>query len=287
MKHRLLFWCLFVVVFATSLFVSSVYFPAVAARKKSSTKSSAKSGKSGKRAASTTAKFGRGGSSSASGKSTNVKGRSGTSSSATKSSVKSGKRAASTTAVGRTQVNQQRPAKSGKSGKRAAATSMASRPSAPTAQRSGKRAATRDRISNRRGNTITQSSTTTQGKSGKFCLLNTVLTSTGAGQFKTSDGVICTRPDNTSVSENATGVIIKCNAGYYDIGTACVVCPAGSYCTNGTKTLCDYGYYSATTGATQCSKCSGDGVTLERGATTQDACVNITCPSGTTFTIPD
>ena len=278
MKHRTFFWCLFVVIFTISLCVHSPYCASAATQKRS-----------GKRASSSMKKSSGSGKSSAQSRSGNAKRAATTSVQSARSSgsrpsapavQRSGKRAAATSrGVGPSSATQSR------SGKRAAATSRGVSPFSATQSRTGnaKRAAARNRSLYRQGSTASQTTAT----KGKYCPLNTPLTSAGTNQFKTSGGDICSRPDNTSVSENATGVILKCNAGYYADTTACVICPAGSYCSNGTKTPCDYGYYSDTTGAFQCTKCSGDGVTLERGSTNAGSCINITCPSGTTFAIPD
>ncbi len=97
---------------------------------------------------------------------------------------------------------------------------------------------------------------------------------------KCPDGITCvgTYPDNMvcpdglhlhsdgqclSYAENDPGVPGACNPGYYDSGTECVACPAGSQCVSATDFTCMDGYWK---NGNKCDLCPD----------------NSTCPTGST-----
>ncbi|MCQ2599569.1 MAG: hypothetical protein MJ187_04330, partial [Alphaproteobacteria bacterium] len=47
-----------------------------------------------------------------------------------------------------------------------------------------------------------------------------------------------------------------CNNGYYKNGDACSICPVGSFCSGGTKTSCNSGYTTSSTGSTAATACT-------------------------------
>ena len=67
-----------------------------------------------------------------------------------------------------------------------------------------------------------------------------------AAQFYCPNGAAVSVPVNAQASSDYTTFI--CNTGYYNSGSGCAACQAGSYCRGGVAQLCPEHYYSSQTG---------------------------------------